>query len=358
MRNVSTDSWRAVAARAEIGGLPAWQAGWPAANGAPGGPTQPAGASDAQQLRIDITPVEQILRKTQSVALGRHRCPADHPQFMRGGGPHTCSYIAFHRTSVKMKIGDWRAEVATPNNVSFYNIGESYSRETIGGEGDECDWLALSPALLGDIRSDLAEDFTIGEGPLFPRPFAPMRPAPFFAQRKLFSAAGNPATTMNSLQIEEAVTGLVGTIVADAMDFWGYSARPRRRPRPQCQRRRLQIIEEAKALLAREYWTDLSLADLALHLHCSAAHLSRMFHAATGFKLCDYRQELRLRKGLFLLEESGLEIGDIAVQVGFASHSHFTSAFHRRFGVNPSEFLKWKTSKLIGAMKASAMQAC
>jgi transcriptional regulator GlxA family with amidase domain len=75
-----------------------------------------------------------------------------------------------------------------------------------------------------------------------------------------------------------------------------------------------------------------------------------MFHAATGFKLCEYRQELRLRKGLFLLEESGLEIGDIAVQVGFASHSHFTSAFHRRFGVNPSEFLRWKSRKLIRAM--------
>ncbi len=356
MRNTSTDSWRSMPVRAGIARLPAWQTNWPAANSAlPGrlpAAAEAGDAGDAQQLRIDITPVEQILRKTQSVALGRYRCPLDHPQFMLGGGPHTCSYIAFHRTSVKMKIGDWRAEVATPNNVSFYNIGQSYSREAIGGEGDECDWLALSPALLHDIRSDLARDLHFGEGPLFARPFAPMRPAAFFAQRQLFSIAGNPATTMNSLQIEEAATRLIGTIVSDAMDFWGYSARARRRPRPICQRRRLQIIEEAKALLAREYWTDLSLADLARRLHCSAAHLSRMFHAATGFKLCDYRQELRLRKGLFLLEESGLEIGDIAVQVGFASHSHFTSAFHRRFGINPSEFLRWKSSKLIRAMKA------
>ena len=157
---------------------------------------------------------------------------------------------------------------------------------------------------------------------------------------------------LNSLQIDEAVTGLVDTIVGDALDFWGLSGRTRRRPRPVCQRRRVQIIEDAKALLAREYWTDLSLADLARKLHCSAAHLSRMFHAATGFRLCEYRQELRLRKGLFLLEESGLEIGDVAVQVGFASHSHFTSAFHRRFGINPSEFLKWKSRKLIRAMAA------
>jgi len=45
------------------------------------------------------------------------------------------------------------------------------------------------------------------------------------------------------------------------------------------------------------------------------------------------------------------------VQVGFASHSHFTSAFHRRFGINPSEFLRWKSSKLILAMKGGALKA-
>ena len=70
----------------------------------------------------------------------------------------------------------------------------------------------------------------------------------------------------------------------------------------------------------------LSLADLAHRLHCSATHLSCIFHAATGYTLCDYR--------------------------GFASHSHFTSAFHRRFGVKPSDFLKWRSRKVIRAMAA------
>ena len=352
MRTLTTDVWQPAYARVETPPSPPWQRDWTAANS----PTamdvpDPEHIGSAQQLLIDITPVEQILRKTRSVALGKYRCPVDHPQFLLGGGPHTCSYIAFHRTSVKMKIGDWRPEVVTPNNVSFYNFGESYSRESIGSEGDECDWLAVSPALLRDLQADLADAGT-PDNRLFPRAFAPIRPAAFFAQRKLFATVSNPANALNSLQIDEAVTGLVDTIVADALDFWGLSGRTRRRPRPVCQRRRVQIIEDAKALLAREYWTDLSLADLARKLHCSAAHLSRMFHAATGFRLCEYRQELRLRKGLFLLEESGLEIGDVAVQVGFASHSHFTSAFHRRFGINPSEFLKWKSRKLIRAMAA------
>jgi len=347
MGTLSPESWRSVQAPADAAPPPAWiPLDW-RADRAEAAEDEHA---DAQPLRIDLTPVEHIVRKTRNVALGRYRCPIDHPQFPLGGGPHSCAYIAFHRTSVKMRIGDWRPEVTTPNNASFYNVGGSYAREAVGSEGDECDWLAVSPALLRGLPSDLDRDAP--DARLFPRPFAPIGPAAFFAQRKLFALAADPAAALNSLQIEEAVTGLIADIVGDACQFWGLSANARRKPRPVCQRRRVQIIEEAKALLAREYWTDMSLADLARKLHCSAAHLSRLFHSATGFRLCDYRQELRLRKGLFLLEETGLEIGDIAVQVGFASHSHFTSAFHRRFGVNPSEFLKWKSRKLIRAMAA------
>jgi AraC-like DNA-binding protein len=348
MGTFTPELWRAAGAAAATAALPPWPASWQhiptPANDAS------AGDADAQQLRIDLSPVEQILRKTRSVALGRHRCPLDHPQFALGGGPHRCAYIAFHRTSVKMRIGDARAEVTTPNNATFYNFGQSYSREAIGAEGDECDWLAVSPALLRAVPSALDRD--VDDGRLFPRAFAPVGPATFFAQRRLFALASDPGAPLNSLQLEEAVTGLIGSVVNEACEFWGLSGKTHRRPRPLCHRRRLQIIEDAKALLAREYWTDLSLADLARRLHCSAAHLSRMFHAATGFKLCDFRQELRLRKGLFLLEESGLEIGDIAVQVGFASHSHFTSAFHRRFGMNPSDFLKWKSRAFVRSMAA------
>jgi AraC-like DNA-binding protein len=302
-----------------------------------------------QNLRIDLTPVEQILRTTKRVALGKYSCPVDHPLFLRGGGPHTCAYIAFHRTSVKLKIGAGDAEVATPNNVSFYNIGETYSREAIGAGGDDCDWIALTPSFLREICASVGYPKDAADAKLFPRSFSPLNPRAFYAQRKLFAMASNPKTAMNSTHIEDCVADLLRIILKDAMGFWREDARMRRHPRYTCHRRRLQIIEDAKMVLAREYWTDLSLADLAQQLYCSAAHLSRIFRGATGFKLSDYRQELRLRKGLFLLEESRLEIGNIAIHLGFASHSHFTSAFHRRFGVNPSDFVKWNSTQLMAA---------
>ena len=67
-------------------------------------------------------------------------------------------------------------------------------------------------------------------------------------------------------------------------------------------------------------------------------------HASTGFRIVDYRLELRLRKGLLLLDEGALEIGHIANRLGFASHSHFTDAFRRRFLMNPSEYIRFGSS--------------
>jgi transcriptional regulator GlxA family with amidase domain len=106
------------------------------------------------------------------------------------------------------------------------------------------------------------------------------------------------------------------------------------------------MIEEAKAILGRDFASDVSLVALARQLHCSPANLSRIFHAATGVRLADYRLELRLRKAVALLEESDFGIGDIGIQVGFASHSHFTSAFHQHFGMNPSRFLRTRPERL------------
>jgi AraC-like DNA-binding protein len=44
----------------------------------------------------------------------------------------------------------------------------------------------------------------------------------------------------------------------------------------------------------------------------------------------------RLSKALDLLLDSDAEIGAIAHEAGFASHSHFTARFGDRFGVTPA----------------------
>jgi AraC-like DNA-binding protein len=291
------------------------------------------------ELCLDVSPCERVLRKTGSVALGRHSCPSDHPLFPGGAGPHSCAYIAFHRSSLRMRIGEWRPEVVTPNNVTFHNFGQRFFRESIGKEGDECDWIAISPAIAHMVWPEVHETPQQAQV-AFPRPIAPISAHLFLAQRKLFAQATDQSGEQDDAVLQALVIGLTREVVTSAKAFWNDAARKRRRPQPICLRRRVQIVEAAKALLAAEPSMGLSVTELAQRLHCSVAHLSRTFHASTGFRVCDYRQELRLRKGLLLLDEGTLEIGHIANRLGFASHSHFTDAFRQRFLMNPSEYIR------------------
>jgi len=65
-------------------------------------------------------------------------------------------------------------------------------------------------------------------------------------------------------------------------------------------------------------------------------HLARMFRSRTGFSLHAYRNQLRLRAALERLRDPGVDLIDIALDLGFSSHSHFTETFRRSFGKTPS----------------------
>lgn len=78
---------------------------------------------------------------------------------------------------------------------------------------------------------------------------------------------------------------------------------------------------------------------IARHLHCSRAHLYRVF-AAKGESVANYVRELRLQRAHHLLthgEVSKEHIGDIAYRCGFEDPVHFTRLFRQRFSLTPSE---------------------
>lgn len=309
-------------------------------------------------VRLDFTPGpgERILRKTKRVALVARRHPLNDELPQMCDPAHTCFQITFQRASVRLNVMDGQNPVMTVNEVGFHDLGEVCSRRGLLRGGDDCDWIAIEPSLMHEILDTGTSRRSNDAG--FPFLDAPLPSNLFFAQLKLFTIVSDTRNQLSSRQIERMVINLVRRLIDDASSSWKRRNGPRSHPRPTCLRRRMQIVEEAKASLAREYWSELSLTELARKLHCSAAHLSRVFHAATGFKLVDYRQELRLRNGLFLLERSLSDIGDIAVHLGFASHSHFTTAFSRSFGMSPSQFLRWRARPVLehqaGSIQSSA----
>jgi AraC family transcriptional activator of mtrCDE len=78
-----------------------------------------------------------------------------------------------------------------------------------------------------------------------------------------------------------------------------------------------------------------ALADIA---HMSRSTFIRHFEHSFGRTPMDYLRDIRLRRGAQLLRGSSLSVNGITDKVGFASRSHFSHAFHERYGCSPKEF--------------------
>ena len=83
---------------------------------------------------------------------------------------------------------------------------------------------------------------------------------------------------------------------------------------------------------------DISLSELAAVTDLSRHHFGEAFKTSTGTSPHRYVVERRLHRAKELLLGTAQTLAEIAVAVGFASHSHFTCYFRRLTGTTPSRF--------------------
>lgn len=102
-------------------------------------------------------------------------------------------------------------------------------------------------------------------------------------------------------------------------------------------RARRDYVTDAKALLQQRFRETLRLDDVARSLHVSTYHLCRIFKEETGVPIHRYLNRLRLREALESLAAGAADLTDLALSLGFASHSHFSNAFRKEFGISPRD---------------------
>ena len=263
------------------------------------------------------------------VRVGRWRCPANHPIFA-DSGPTAEALFVFPRESVWITHEGRAPFVADANTVTYYNKGQIYTRQKLSARGDQCEWFAVAPEAIAETlaahepeaidRADMPFRFTHG----------PSDPDSYLRQRMVFQHVSNEPNA-DRLFVEEAVLSILGEVTKLAYAKHGVptAARPRQRPD-------VDLVESARDVIARNFKTNLSLSDIAREVGSSVFHLARIFKARTGFSLHAYRNQLRLRAALERLAERDLDLIDIALELGFSSHSHFTETFRRSFGKTPS----------------------
>ena len=163
--------------------------------------------------------------------------------------------------------------------------------------------------------------------------FRPLEARTFLLQRLIVKSLRNGTVAADGLRVEESLYRLVADVTRVPLD---QELRAARRPRHGTRESHALLVEETKALIARRCVERLSLAQIAHEVHASPFHLARVFRARTGFGVHEYRDQLRVRAALDRILEGGTALSELALEVGYASHSHFTDSFRRAFGIPPS----------------------
>lgn len=98
-------------------------------------------------------------------------------------------------------------------------------------------------------------------------------------------------------------------------------------------------INRVVEYLHHRYGEKVTVDEMAAVAAMSPSHFSRVFRKETGHSPLNYLIDLRLAKARRLLVSGETCVTSVALRCGFASHSHFTDTFRKRFGCPPSDVM-------------------
>lgn len=244
-----------------------------------------------------------------------------------GNGRHEeqceAANLAFVRSGAFVRRDRMGRHVADATRVVFFDPAEPYMVDHPVPGGDRCTSLLFAEATLREaVRHARGEPERV-----FARATLAGSAAIHLEHRRLLAAA----RVRDGIQVEETALHLLRlTTSADAdAPLRGAAARRAR-----------ALAADAQVLIAASFTGRVSLEALAKTLGVSPFGLCRAFRQATGGTLHQHLTDLRLATALERLPRYRERLTDLALDLGFSSHSHFTQAFRTYFGRAPSLLLR------------------
>lgn len=301
----------------------------------------------------DASVVDTAVFESALVTVGVFDAQPDHPHFAELGRIVTHSFV-FPRTSVSIIHPGAAPIVADPNAVMFYNQQQPYRRAPISPRGDRCDWFRIrEDALVGIIAE---RDPSVVERPHTPFPFSwgPADADVYLTQRRVVEHLAR-IEAPDVLFVEETVLEIFRRTFARAHSTLMGAAAPRLGAR--ARRARRELATEARRVLGTSFAEHLTLGALADRLETSPHHLARVFRAETGGTIHAHLNQLRLRASLDRVVEEDADLTAVALDLGYSSHSHFTHAFRRAFGLPPSHLRAHLSRRALAVSKRPTRRA-
>jgi AraC-like DNA-binding protein len=229
-------------------------------------------------------------------------------------------------------------QVIDVNQIGFFSSGSSYRVSHPADCGDEGLIITPDNNVLWEIIQPFHADLNENSKFAFPVEVAP-------CTSELFKQHGNFARRLYRTRIEE-VDGVWFDECAISLIVKSIEAIFCRRSKPlRNDSRQRDLVEAAKEWMSKNLSQRLLLSDIASHVDLSAFHFARTFKSVTGYSVHQYLLSLRLRNCVHRIFNGQRDLTSLALDLGFASHSHLTDTFRREFGVPPSLFRE--TDRLI-----------
>ncbi len=205
------------------------------------------------------------------------------------------------------------ARVVNANAPAFFGAAETYRSSHLTPGGDTCAVFSFSDELLDEAR--------VRAGP----PCDGVDSLGLHA-RALRIVAALHSREADALTLEEASLDILGLYLRSQSDHrrLGASAQA--------------LVRDVEAQLTADYSRAWSLTELSRQFRRTPFYLTRSFRRLTGVPLHRYLMDLRLGDALGRLAEGEQDLAALALDLGFASHAHFSTAFKKRLGSSPSSF--------------------
>ena len=216
-----------------------------------------------------------------------------------------------------------RELLATPLTAAFANRGDEYRvRHPVEG-GDRGVAVVLSDEGLEGLAR--AGYFPGSREPRLPEGAGQISPRLALKVQVLLRRP----TGTHRLALDE----LAADLTAEALSR---TRRPPRRRNRRTGSRQTAAVARGLEFIASSYRRAISVDDVARAAAYSMFHFSRIFRQETGFSIHRYVLVMRLREAAKRVLEGEDNLSALAYELGFSSHSHFTSAFTREYALAPS----------------------
>ncbi|WP_308737691.1 AraC family transcriptional regulator [Paenibacillus sp. AR247] len=98
------------------------------------------------------------------------------------------------------------------------------------------------------------------------------------------------------------------------------------------------MLDRALLYIRGKFQEELSLEDVAEHVHLNPYYFSKVFKQQTGETFIDYVTRLRIDKAKELMKDGRYSMKEVCYQVGYKDPNYFSRVFKKVTGVTPSEY--------------------